>query len=91
MVIAGRIILTRNEAPAETKSGIVLPESMTTELNIGTVKYVGADTKDMKAEVVPGDVIVFNHKTVRKQEFNLYGQDVVEIGFEDVYLIHKNQ
>ena len=91
MVIAGNIILTRNAAPAETKSGILLPESMTTELNIGTVKHVGADKGEMTAEVVPGDVVVFNHKTVRKQEFILDGEDVVEIGFEDIYLIHKNQ
>jgi len=91
MVIAGNIILERNDAEAVTASGIVLPESMTKELNIGTILYVGADKGGNKMEVAPGDVVVFNHKTYRKQEFSLHGKDVVEIGFQDIYLIHKNQ
>lgn len=89
MIIAGTILLKLEAAPNITKSGIWLPESMTTEQNIGTVKHVGADTLKMKAEVAPGDKIVFNHKTHRKREFNMDDEDLVRIGFEDVYLIQK--
>lgn len=89
MVIAGNVIVKRNAAPNETKSGIWLPESMTTELNIATVLHVGAAEGKMTPEMAPGDTVVFNHKTHRKQEFHLEGEDVVEVGFEDIYLIHK--
>ena len=90
MILPGNIILRRNPAEAVTKSGIILPESMTEELNIGTVIHVGEAKGEMKPEVVPGDVVVFSHKTIRKMEFALDGEDVVELGFQDIYLIKKN-
>jgi len=90
MTIAGTVLLTLNAAPSETKSGIWLPASMTTEPNIGTVKYVGSSTRVMKAEVEPGDTIVFNHKTHRRRDFHMDGEDFIRVGFEDIYLIHKN-
>jgi co-chaperonin GroES (HSP10) len=90
MIIAGTIVLTLNSAPSETKSGIWLPESMTTEPNIGTVKHVGADKSDMKGEVVPGDVVVFNHKTHRRRDFHMDEENMIQVGFEDIYLIHKH-
>jgi len=91
MTIAGTILLTLNDAPAETKSGIWLPKSMTTEPNIGTVKYVGADTLKMKSEAAPGDTVVFNHKTHRRRDFHMDDQDFIRVGFEDIYMIHKQQ
>lgn len=90
MTIAGTVLLTLNAAPNETKSGIWLPESMTTEPNIATVKYVGKATKAMKVEVEPGDTVVFNHKTHRRRDFHMDGEDMIRVGFEDIYLIHKN-
>lgn len=89
MVLAGNLILKRNPAEAVTQSGIILPGTMTEELNIGTVIHVGEAKGEMKPEVEPGDVVVFSHKTHRKQEFNLEGEDVVEIGFQDIYMIKK--
>jgi co-chaperonin GroES (HSP10) len=90
MIIAGKILIERKVGQTETKSGILLPESMTTEENIGTVLHVGAATKDMTPEVKPGDTVVFNHKTHRRKDFVLEDRNVVEVGFEDIYLIHKN-
>lgn len=89
MIIAGTVLLTLNAAPNETKSGIWLPQSMTTEPNIGTVKHVGAATSTMMVEVEPGDTVVFNHKTHRKRDFHMDGEDFVRVGFEDIYLIQK--
>lgn len=91
MIIAGTVLLTLNAGPSETKSGIWLPQSMTTEPNIGTVKHVGSSTSKMGAEVEPGDTVVFNHKTHRKREFHMDGEDCIRVGFEDIYLIHKKQ
>jgi len=91
MVIAGNIILKRNDAEAVTPSGIILPESMMKELNIGTVLHVGESKGKMIREVEPGDVVVFSHKSHRKQEFNLDGEDVIELGFQDIYLIQKKK
>jgi len=87
--VAGTIILKRNDAQAETPAGIILPESMMKEFNIGTVLHVGAPKGEMKPEVAPGDVIVFSHKSYRKIDFELDGEDVTKIGFQDVYLISK--
>ena len=89
MILPGNIILKRNQAEAVTPSGIVLPESMTEELNIGTVIHVGEGKGKMAPEVSIGDTVVFSHKTIRKQEFNLHNEDVVELGFQDIYLIKK--
>ena len=89
MILPGNLILKRNPAEAVTPSGIILPESMTEELNIGTIIHVGEGKGKMTPEVEPGDVVVFSHKTIRKQEFNLDGEDVVEIGFQDIYMIKK--
>ena len=91
MTIAGTIILKLDHTKDETQSGIWLPESMTTENNIGTVLYVGAATKDMTPEVVVGDQVVFAYKSWRLSSFNLHGQDVTRIGFQDVLLINKKK
>lgn len=88
MTIAGTILLSLNKKESsQTKSGILLPESMVEEENIGTVLYVGARKGEMTPEVSEGDSVVFNHKTHRRTDFSLHGKDVIRIGFEDIYLI----
>lgn len=89
MILPGNIIIKHNDAEAVTKSGIILPDSMTKELNIGTVIHVGEKKGKMAPEVVPGDVVVFSHKTVRLRAFNLEDEDVIELGFQDIYMIKK--
>ena len=89
--IAGTIILKLDTAKTETKSGIFLPPSMVVENNMGTVLHVGTAKDGMEPEVSPGDTIVFNYKSFRKTSFNLDGQDVVRIGFQDVLLINQTK
>lgn len=87
--IAGTIIIKMDTAKTETKSGIFLPPSMAVENNIGTALHIGTAKRGMEPEVSPGDTVVFNYKSFRKEEFPLDGQEVVRIGFQDIYLIHK--
>ncbi len=89
--IAGTIILKLDTEKTETKSGIWLPPSMVVENNIGTVLHVGEAKDGMEPEVSPGDTVVFNYKSFRKEEFLLEDQDVVRIGFQDVLLINHKQ
>ena len=84
MVIANTILL-KLEKKALTKSGIILPDSMVEENNIGQVIAVGSG----EAEVEVGDSVVFMHKSHRVRRFVLEGEDVIRIDFSDAYLIDK--
>ena len=89
MTISGTIIIRDDDAPPITKGGIWLPESMQTENNIGTVLFVGAGKDKKPPEVEVGDHVVYMHKSHRIRSFELEGEDVKRIDFEDVFMIEK--
>ncbi len=89
MTIAGTIIIRDNPTPPITKGGIWLPESMQTENNIAEVLFVGAAKGDKTPEVEVGGHVVYMHKSHRIRSFELEGENVKRINFEDVFMIEK--
>lgn len=90
-IIAGTILIELSESQKETRSGILLPDSLVVERNRGTVLMTGkAKNSKMPQEVKTGDTVVFNHKSYRNKPFVLDDKDVILVSQEDVLLINKN-
>jgi chaperonin GroES len=84
-ILAGKILVSPQEAEEKTQSGIIIPDSAKEKPQQGKVVLVGAAKKDEPMEVKVGDVVVYGKYS--GTELNIDGEDFLLMSQSDVLYI----
>ena len=84
-ILAGKILVSPQEAEEKTQSGIIIPDSAKEKPQQGKVVFVGAAKKDEPMEVKVGDVVVYGKYS--GTELNIDGEDFLLMSQSDVLYI----
>ena len=82
--IAGKVVVEPIAAEEKTASGIIIPDTAKEKPQQGTVVAVGADTKDVKMELKPGDVVFYGKYA--GTEITIDDKDYLIVNHADILL-----
>lgn len=80
-----RVMLIKDEAPATSEGGIVIPENVREKPLIAHVIGVGSEVETLK----PGDEVIY--ASFAGTDFNINGVDVIVVDAEDIMVILKDK